>query len=302
MADSLCAGIYTVTVTDANGCTLTATFTITDPLHPQAVAGPDQDLCDSVTTLLANVPLPFYSAYWYVASGSATFSPDSSSNAVSVTNLSWGTNVIVWFVGDTACIARDTVIIQTTRPVIADAGVYPPICEGDEPIHLHANTNYTGVGTWTALPIATSPITFNNANDPNTFAHNFGWNSNTIVWTVVDGPCIATDTVRIIKLIPEVCDSSLLEMPTGFSPNGDGENDGFVIRGIEYSFNRQNTFIVFNRWGNEVYSKENYWNDWYGQNKDGGLLSDGTYFVILTITNAGPNKGRVLKGYVDMRR
>lgn len=301
-ADSLCGGFYTVTVTDANGCTVVMTDTITDPAQPQAVAGPDQDICDSVTTLLANVHDSIYTAYWYVVSGSATFSPDSLSDSVFVSGLSWGTNVLVRYVGDTMCIARDTIIIQSTHPVTADAGRYPDICEGDEPIHLHADPNYTGMGTWTALPIATSPITFDNSNDPNTWAHNFGWNSNTIVWTVVDGPCSAADTVRIIKLIPEVCDSSLLEMPTGFSPNKDGHNDNFVIHGIEFSFNRQNTFIVFNRWGNEVFSKENYWNDWYGQNKDGGLLSDGTYFVILTITNPGPNQGRVLKGYVDMRR
>jgi gliding motility-associated-like protein len=302
VADSLCGGVYTVTVTDANGCTLTATFTITDPAQPQAVAGPDQDICANATSLTANVPLPFYSHFWYVVSGSATFSPDSLSNNIQVTNLSWGTNIFVWYVGDTMCIARDTVIVQATQPVTADAGFYPNICEGDEPIHLQANTNYTGVGTWTALPVGSSPIIFNNPNDPNTFAQNFGWNSNTIVWTVVDGPCSATDTVQIVKLIPEVCDSTLLEMPTGFSPNQDGDNDHFVIHGIEFSFNRQNKFIVFNRWGNEVYSKENYLNEWYGQNKDGGLLTDGTYFVILTITNRGRNQGRVLKGYVDMRR
>jgi gliding motility-associated-like protein len=266
------------------------------------VAGQDQDICDSVSVLMANDHDPIYTAYWYVVAGSALFIPDSLSDTVSVTGLSWGTNVIVRYVGDTMCIARDTIIIQATHPVTADAGVYPDICEGDEPIHLHANTNYTGIGTWTALPVGTSPITFNNDNDPNTWAHNFGWNSNTIVWTVIDGPCSAADTVRIIKLIPEVCDSSLLEMPTGFSPNKDGHNDNFVIHGIEFTFNRQNNFIVFNRWGNEVYSKENYWNDWYGQNQDGGLLSDGTYFVILTITNPGPNLGRVLKGFVDLRR
>ncbi|MBK5284692.1 MAG: gliding motility-associated C-terminal domain-containing protein, partial [Bacteroidia bacterium] len=301
LTDSLCAGLYTVTITDANGCIRIDTLTITDPLQPTAVAGPDQSICANSTTLIANVPLPFYSAYWYVVSGSAIFSPDSLSNVVQVSNLSWGTNTFVWFVGDTLCIARDTIIIQATEPVIAIADKYPNICEGDEPVHLHANTNYTGIGTWSVIP-STSSLSFDNPNDPNTFASNFGWGSNTVVWTVVDGPCRDADTVKIIKLIPEVCDSTLLEMPTGFSPNGDGDNDHFVIHGIEYSYNRINKFTVFNRWGNEVYSKENYLNEWFGQNKSGGLLADGTYFVILRITNPGINQGRVLKGYVDLRR
>ena len=86
-------------------------------------------------------------------------------------------------------------------------------------------------------------------------------------------------------------------MPTGFSPNDDTYNDGYEIKGIEGYPN--NSFRVFNRWGNEVYAKENYVNtDWKGQNNNGEELPEGTYFVVLTIKNSEIKKNT----YVDLRR
>ncbi len=51
-------------------------------------------------------------------------------------------------------------------------------------------------------------------------------------------------------------------IPEGFSPNGDGVNDPFVIRGISHY--PKNTFVIFNRWGNKVFETVNYQNTWDG--------------------------------------
>ncbi len=59
-------------------------------------------------------------------------------------------------------------------------------------------------------------------------------------------------------------------IPNVFTPNGDGRNDRWVIRGIQAS---PNSVRVFDRWGTEVFSAHNYANNW---NANG--LSDGTYF------------------------
>jgi gliding motility-associated-like protein len=90
----------------------------------------------------------------------------------------------------------------------------------------------------------------------------------------------------------------VLEMPNGFSPNGDADNEYFVIHGLDAY--PENHFVVYNRWGNIVYEKSNYENEWHGVNKTGEVLPDGTYFVILTVTSGGEEKS--LSGYVDMRR
>jgi gliding motility-associated-like protein len=81
---------------------------------------------------------------------------------------------------------------------------------------------------------------------------------------------------------------------TALSPNGDGFNDTYVIDGAEFCSGNQ--FKVFNRWGNLVYEKTNYYNQWYGQDKDNAPLADGTYFVIFE------GCSKEVSTYVDLRR
>jgi gliding motility-associated-like protein len=85
-----------------------------------------------------------------------------------------------------------------------------------------------------------------------------------------------------------------LKLYTALSPNGDGFNDTYVIDGVVKC--PDNSFKVFNRWGNLVYEKNSYLNEWYGQDKDGNTLSDGTYFVIFE------GCGEKFNTYVDLRR
>lgn len=87
-----------------------------------------------------------------------------------------------------------------------------------------------------------------------------------------------------------------LAMPTGFSPNSDGRNDEYEIRGIDAY--PDNELTVFNRWGSVVYNTTGYNNTWNGVSNQGNKLPDGTYFVILSI-NGGEIK---LNNYVDLRR
>lgn len=74
-----------------------------------------------------------------------------------------------------------------------------------------------------------------------------------------------------------------LELPSAFSPNNDFSNDTYVIRGIDAYPN--NTFKVFNRWGNLVYETSGYNNTWGGENMSGELIPDGVYYVLLDINS-----------------
>jgi gliding motility-associated-like protein len=83
----------------------------------------------------------------------------------------------------------------------------------------------------------------------------------------------------------------------GVSPNGDGNNDTWKVRGIEKY--PDNTVMIFNRWGDKIREFANYNNttrSWNGSNEQGELLPDGTYFYILDIKNVG-----VLKGWIYVR-
>ena len=84
-------------------------------------------------------------------------------------------------------------------------------------------------------------------------------------------------------------------IPEGFSPNGDGFNDRFVILGLE-NFS-ENELIIFNRQGVEVFHRVNYENDWDGRpesgNITGGVLTEGTYYYIFKFGEQNIRKGTI---------
>ena len=67
-----------------------------------------------------------------------------------------------------------------------------------------------------------------------------------------------------------------MTIPEGFTPNGDGYNDNFVIVHTDLV---KLKLLVFNRWGNQVYSSNDYKNDWNGKGPGGNDLPAGTYFL-----------------------
>ena len=76
-------------------------------------------------------------------------------------------------------------------------------------------------------------------------------------------------------------------IPQGFSPNGDGKNDTFVIQGVKPT--EKVELIIFNRYGGVVYASEDYKNTWNGQSNQGVTvvgggqgLPDGTYYYCVT--------------------
>lgn len=94
-------------------------------------------------------------------------------------------------------------------------------------------------------------------------------------FTCVDSlGCKSMDSIKLTEPLN-------FELPTLFTPNEDGENDVFDIHGIEAY--PDNTLTVVNRWGNTVYTAEDYNNTWKGTHSNGEELPDGVYFVILKI-------------------
>ncbi|MEY8848926.1 gliding motility-associated C-terminal domain-containing protein, partial [Psychroserpens sp. XS_ASV72] len=72
-----------------------------------------------------------------------------------------------------------------------------------------------------------------------------------------------------------------------FSPNGDGVNETFVIDCIETFAN--NKVEIYNRWGNIVYEKQGYRNDWDGTSNgrvvvnESNELPEGTYYYVIDL-------------------
>lgn len=101
----------------------------------------------------------------------------------------------------------------------------------------------------------------------------------------------------IIHIALNSCDSIPFEefnIPNSFTPNGDGINEYFYIRGLTENSN----LIVFNRSGKEVYNSSNYLNNWTGKDNKGQALESGTYWYILTLSGYPT----VYKGFIYIKR
>lgn len=76
--------------------------------------------------------------------------------------------------------------------------------------------------------------------------------------------------------------SECLEIPTVFTPNGDGKNDTWVITGMEAYPNA--SVQVFNKWGKLLYEHSGIYEPWDGTFKGQSLPSE-TYYYIINLNN-----------------
>lgn len=144
-------------------------------------------------------------------------------------------------------------------------------------------TNLTGVSSASNGHKWGIPPTSNNEDD-------FGNNRSIDTWAYVKG----TPSIPVLTFLvqnPYVPNGIVL--PTIFTPNGDGKNDTFFIKDLEYYPGAQ--LSVFNRWGNEVYRSNDYKNEW-----DGANLSEGTYYYTLKVKVDGTDTTN--KGWIYLKR
>ena len=285
------AGVFTVVVTDDNNCTATSSFTLTEPPVLIADAGSDVIVCGQASLQLSAAVPAVGIGYWQVISsdGQIQFS-DSTLPASTITGMGNGDNVLQWTITDGICSDTDLVIITNASAIEAIAGINRRICGGD--VTLNATRPEFGYGYWTAL---TPGVTLEDTAKAFSQAFNLSVGNNVFLWTVVNGTCRDSALVTITRKDTLDC-LAKIQMPTAFSPNFDGFNDFLIIKGLEEY--PDNQLEVYNRWGQLVYSKETYLNDWYGLDAEGYPLPDATYFIIVKVRFIN----KVYNTYLDIRR
>lgn len=103
------------------------------------------------------------------------------------------------------------------------------------------------------------------------------------VWVIDAKNCVDSATVAIDA------DKERFIIPNIFTPNGDGVNEYFVIKGVV----KGGKLRIVNRWGDTVFYVNKYQNDW-----DGEELNDGTYFY----NYISPCDEKEYKGWVQILR
>lgn len=90
------------------------------------------------------------------------------------------------------------------------------------------------------------------------------------IYVTDEAGCRGLDSV-LVRYASQICDDPYIFVPNTFTPNGDGVNDLLFARG---PFIDEILFIIYNRWGNEVFRTRDKRVGWDGTYQGSALSSD----------------------------
>jgi gliding motility-associated-like protein len=258
-------GSYNVTlvVVSSNGCPDSVTLPANvypDPVSAFTTSGFCQN--SGTTFMDASTVSPGSIAAWQWDFGDGNTSTDTSTSHIYATAGNWSVTLIT--TSDNGC--KDTL----TLPVV----VYPaPTASFYATPATAANTTQIVHFTDTSIP---QPIVswiwdFGDSSgvvtqqNPNHIWINSGTFPITLVVADTNG-CMDTLVQDYIITAPPI-------LPTGFSPNGDGQNDFFIVRGGPFT---NLEFRIYNNWGELIFTGTSQYPGWDGT-RDGIPQPIGVY-------------------------
>jgi gliding motility-associated-like protein len=259
---SLPAGNYAVTITDANNCQTDLSFVVTQNQPLLVQSSQVEPTCygeaDGSINLQVSGGIAPYSYQWNTGEITATLA-----------GITAGTYTVT--ITDLLGCTTDT-IIQLMQPdsITVLATITPETCIGK----ADGNISITISG-------GTPPYIVDWSNGASS-TDNHQLPAGLYNLLVTDQRNCEKDLTFEVPLStdPRGC-LELLVIYEVFSPNGDGNNETWVLEGLENYPN--NRVEVFNRWGQPVFASDNYQNNWNGTTNDGNALPAGTYYYILTL-------------------
>ncbi len=262
----LTQGVKTISIKDAFCGTLTKTVTVgfNDNMTLSTIPAIDTFVC-------AGAPVPML-ATTNGTGATYAWTPAGGLNAANISNPVASTtgNNVSYTVTATlnGCVRSSTVNIRIKPNPVINAGPDKTIVEGDEVLIEGSGPANTVSVNWTPIATLTNANTFSpKAKPPVTTQYTM---------TVRDNnSCTSTDNM-VVNVLP-YC----LKVMNAFTPNGDGQNDTWVVTNNGGACTKQVYVTVFNRYGNIVFKDDNYTNKWDGK-YNGKPVADGTYYYAIT--------------------
>lgn len=257
--------IVNLYVTDSLGCKDTATQNLL--IHPLPVADIVYtiDTCE-LSGVFSGNPSGASSYSWTFGD-----STTGSGQSVSHTYAQSGNYTITLVVIDTnGCINSDTQLVAPYSFAMADFSYLIDTCNLAV---LFTNQSINAItNNWNF-----GDITYSNSRD---VIHNYSKPGTYTVTLVVNiGTGCEDDTAQTLILDEHIFAEYFI--PNIFTPNDDGYNQRFEIKGIDFcgTFHIQ----IYNRWGELMYESDDITDGWDGYNHtSGGKVPDGVYFYIIT--------------------
>lgn len=243
-ATGLSAGIYTVTVTDATGCSSTQSITITQPAALTASITTTQATCNSsdgtATANAASGTVP-YTYLWNNGQSSQTATGLAAGNySCTVTDANGCSQIFSSSVsstsGPTASVSANVNIQQGSSTTLSASG---------------------------GISFAWSPAS--SLND-STLSNPVATPSSTTTYCVfVYDANGCYDSACVIVTVEVPC--GVFYLPNAFSPNEDGENEVFKAY-VNPLCVTEFKLIIYNRWGEKIFETNDVTNGWDGKVRD----------------------------------
>ncbi len=260
---NLLAGDYVISVTDARGCTKVANINLPQPPTDEFVIATTPVSCVGFTngtvviTPLTTLNQPYL------------FSVDNGGNQQfnEFYNLTAGTHNL-HIVNNNGC-TTDTMFV-IAEPAAAVLEIIP----GDTSIELggsiQLNTSLSAFAMSDSVVYSWSPNAGLSCTDcANPTVNSFEENNEYTLTVTYNGVCKVEATAKV-----NVAGNPAPFIPNAFTPNGDGNNDVFMVFGKNIA---TVDMQIFNRWGELVFSSNNQYNGWDGTFK--GELQNTNVFV-----------------------
>jgi gliding motility-associated-like protein len=269
-ATGLTADTYTVTVTDANGCTATNNVTISQPAADMVVSiTQDNVMCSGGTTGSATAAvtggLEPYTFYWNTT-------PEQTKETA--TDLSAGSYTIT-ITDSYGCLKTGSVNINEPQHLSLESSVTPASCpdSNDGSINL---TITGGIGPFNVL-----------WSDGLTGLTRSGIKPGTYTAAVTDkNNCGETIVVNVEFTFTFGC----LVIPQVITPNNDGFNDVWRIKNIDLYPNAE--VRIFSRWGKMIFSSKNLSdNPWNGTISGKPAPTDSYHYILYLNDGSEPKSG-----------
>ncbi|HWB64995.1 MAG TPA: gliding motility-associated C-terminal domain-containing protein, partial [Chitinophagales bacterium] len=263
-------GVFTIVVSDSNGCTLFSQATVPNAIPDDFLTATDSTTCygpnynDGAAHISATT----------VQNGPYQYSIDGGGyqNTGDFYSLAAGPHVIM-ALNANGC--EDSIPVVVYQPLPIEVQITPDTVAlplgGSQAVqvnYLNANNPSYDWNPVIGLSCADCPNPTVNTYTPGVY---------TVTVSMVNGSSICYGTATLYVTVGP---HSPVFIPNSFSPNGDGNNDVFLIYGQDI---KTIDLKVFNRWGELVYQTNNQFAGWDGTYK-GQLQNPGvfTYEAVVT--------------------
>ncbi len=264
---------YSVVVTDACGNTGTVNGILIVDMTLQATLSQTPSTClpNGTSTSIVTGSIGTNSYQWI---GPGLINPDTliTQNTVNISSGWWYYSVI-----DDVCSYSDSIFVDLILDPIAVISGTPLVSSAPSTVTFtNASQNATNY-VWdygNGLTGSTSDLSSTTSLYPDPGIY-------TIFLTAINGGCSNTASVTIEVL----AHPTIINVPNIFTPNSDGENDGYYLTTLNVA---TLNLIIIDRWGVVLFNETSANPVWSGAD-----APDGVYFIMYTATG---NNGEVITG------